>query len=173
MPAAPAAVFTPPAAPAPGAAPAVFVPAGVPTPGAPGAVFTAPGVPAPAAPPAIFPPVVDSGAFLETIFAGANNDLRFEQIGSGTLPTIEFTMDNSGSNPVVATFQNTIVVYLSQTFGSCFLTAADIKTLFETSSAARALVRVTHKAGNNGSGAICQPATTDISFGPWSLAFAV
>lgn len=77
MPAAPPAVFTPPAAPAPGAAPAVFVPAGVPTPGAPEAVFVAPGVPAPAVPGAVFvvpgvpTPAVPSAVFVAPVSGGA------------------------------------------------------------------------------------------------------
>ncbi len=79
-------------------------------------------------------------------------------------------MDNSGSNSVSVT-GNAILVHLRRNFGAFYLLASDIKTLIESSTAAMALVSVSYKAGNNGSGQICQPFpnTNDISFGPSGL----
>jgi hypothetical protein len=107
--------------------------------------------------------------FLATAFAGTNNDLRFSQVDGGSAPTIRFLMDNVGSDSVTVTGR-AILVHLRQNLGAYYLTSAAIKTLIEASAPAMALITVTHAAGNDGSGAICQPNTTDISFGPTALA---
>lgn len=113
--------------------------------------------------------VQSSGAnFLETAFAGSDNDLRFTQADGGSPPTIRILMDNLGSNSISVTGR-AILIHLRQNIGAFYLTAAQIKTLIETSAPAMALVTVAHKSGNNGTGAVCQPATTDISFGPTAL----
>ena len=106
--------------------------------------------------------------FLETGFSGSNNDLRFEQIGSGTAPTIQFAMDNAGGNSVSVT-GTAILIHLRRNFSNFYLPAADIKQLLADSSAASALVTVGYPAGNNGTGQICQPTTANISFGPVPL----
>jgi hypothetical protein len=107
--------------------------------------------------------------FLETSFAGANNDLRFTQVGTGTAPTIRFYMDNSGADSV-SVAGTEISVHLRQNIGAYYMTASHIKTLMESSAAAMALITVAFKAGDNGSGAICQPVTINIAFGPVALA---
>lgn len=105
---------------------------------------------------------------LTTAFAGTNNDLIFTQVGTGTAPTVRFVVNPSGGNSVVVTGSN-IVVNLGRNFGAFYLTAAEIRTLIMASAPAMALVTVELAPGSNGTGAVCQPATTDISFGPTAL----
>jgi hypothetical protein len=109
-----------------------------------------------------------NGATLTTSFAGANNDLLFTQISPGTAPTIRFSMGFSGANTVTVTGRE-IHVYLGRNFGSFYLSADGIKSLIETSAPALALVTVAIAQGNSGAGAVCQPDTADISFGPTAM----
>jgi hypothetical protein len=105
---------------------------------------------------------------LTTAFAGTNNDLIFSQVGTGTAPTVRFVMQSSGVNSVAVT-GTAIVVTLRTNFSSFYLTASEIRTLIMASTPAMALVTVELAPGNNGTGAVCQPATADISFGPTAL----
>lgn len=136
----------------------VFTPPAAPTPAVAGAVFT---------PPSPFTP-----NFLETAFAGADNDLRFSQVDGGSPPTMRFLMVTSGGSSVTVTGR-AIVVRLMQNFSNYYLLASDVKAFIETSVPAMALISVSYKAGNDGSGQVCQPTTTDISFGPTALAGGV
>jgi hypothetical protein len=111
--------------------------------------------------------------FLTTGFAGTNNNLRFEQVTAGAAPpTIQFTMDNVSVNEVTVT-GGAILIHLRRNFGEFYLNAVEIKQLIETSDPAMALVRVGYPVGENGSGVICSPANTDISFGPTALSGAL
>ncbi len=140
-------------------------------PTAPGIVFTPPSqVGTPAAPAAIFPPSTNSGLSLTTNFSGLHNDLRFDQVGNGPAPTIQFIMDNAGGDSVTVT-GTAILVHLRQNFGEYYLTAANIKQLLADKGASlTALVTVSFAPGNNGTGQIAQPTTTNIAFGPSALA---
>jgi hypothetical protein len=124
------------------------------------------------APSAILPEVVvtveGEPTFLETAFAGANNDLRFT-LGEGVgVASIRFFMGNLGATEVTV-LGTAISIRLSMNFSANYSTAANIKTLVEASTAASALVTVAFAAGNSGAGNICQPADTDVSFGPITL----
>jgi len=106
--------------------------------------------------------------FLETNFPGANNDLRFEQVGA-TTPTVEFVASGGVGAPpssVVVT-GSAIRINVQFVLGICQITAAQCKTLLEASSAAMELVQVSFKSGNNGSGQLT--TDTSIALGPTAL----
>jgi len=148
----------------------IFTPAGTPTPSAPGAVFTPAGMPTPAAPGAVFsgPPAVGIPNSLETDFTGAiNNDMRFEQVGNGAAPTLQFSSTGSFAFPIitVSVAGGAINVTLQTAIGQAIATAGEIIAAVNTSSAAAALVVASNKAGNDGSGGLGSAFT----FGPTAL----
>ena len=140
-------------------------------PSSPASVVAAPSGSAPSAPGVVvaaYSPPVDVPAvpnFLETNFPGSNNDLRFEQAGVQT-PTIQFQTNGNFASDVVVT-GNAINIRVQFLLGICQLSGATAKALIEASAAAMALVTVSNKAGNDGSGQL----TTDssIPFGPTAL----
>lgn len=84
--------------------------------------------------------------FLETSFTGTNNDLRFVQVDNATpAPSVSFF--RSALSPLINVGGRAITVQFQSVS-----TASEIKSLLEASSAAMALVTVSFKAGNDGTG---------------------
>ena len=175
MPSAPPTIFTPPTGSSPSAPPEVFEPVvGGGAPDAPPEVFSPiTGESSPSAPPVIFDPEPTFTAnYLETAFDGTNNDLRFEQANPAVIPSIRFAKAPSlvGIPFVVVTGSQITITLATVSGNSAYQTAAQVKAAIDGNAEALALVSVAYKTGNDGTGVICQPATTDISFGPTALA---
>jgi len=109
-------------------------------------------------------------ADLETALAGDNNDLRYT---AKKYADITIAYDDPGpSQPLYFTVvEHAITIYLATAPGGAILTtSADIKQLIENAPdpAARALVEVNHKWGNNGSGVVTTmlpPALVPLGWG--------
>lgn len=109
-------------------------------------------------------------ATLQTAFDGTNNDLLFTQADTDPQPiTIEILTTGGTSLLGITVSGRTITITLASNFGASYTTAAEIKALIEATPAAAALVSVSYPTGNNGSGAIAQPATASIAYGPQAL----